>query len=209
METIKSVNKKFWICVVGGVFALTLMTGCASENAEIENEMAEEESDSVNIEAITNDNNNDDVDAYDEDQANQAALEEAVNYITINEVSYNRLVQILENDGFTTEEAEYAADNCGADWNEQALTTAQVYLDSGIYSRQSLIEALLDDGYTEDQAEYAADNCGVDYTQQAMRAAEDLVNKTPDISHDDLIAELTNYGFTEDEADSAAESVEK
>ena len=44
------------------------------------------------------------------------------------------LIDQLMYEKFSTEEATYAADNCGADWNEQALKKALSYLDVSAFS---------------------------------------------------------------------------
>lgn len=49
------------------------------------------------------------------------ALKSAQNYISMSGFSHDGLVQQLEFDGYSTEEATFAADNCGADWNQMAL----------------------------------------------------------------------------------------
>ena len=74
--------------------------------------------------------------------------------------SYSGLIEQLEYEGYSNEEAEYAAKNCGADWNEQAVKSAKQYLDIMSFSRQSLIEQLEYEGYTYDQASYAATQNG-------------------------------------------------
>ena len=38
----------------------------------------------------------------------------------------DELVITNQYEGFTTAEATYAADNCGADWNEQAVKSAKI-----------------------------------------------------------------------------------
>ena len=52
------------------------------------------------------------------------ALSSALSYLDFSAFSYSGLVKQLEFKGYTNEEAVYAADNCGADWNEQALKSA-------------------------------------------------------------------------------------
>ena len=46
----------------------------------------------------------------------------------------------LEYEGYTTEEATYAADNRGADWNKQAAKAATSYLELTSFSREGLID---------------------------------------------------------------------
>ena len=66
----------------------------------------------------------------------------------------------LKFDGYSDEEAAFAADNCGADWNEQAVKSAKQYLDLMSFSRDGLIDQLEFDGYTSEQASQAADAVG-------------------------------------------------
>lgn len=70
------------------------------------------------------------------------------------------MIDQLEFEGFTTEEATYAVDNCGADWNEQAAKKAQEYLDYSSFSRSELIGQLEFEGFTSAQAEYGVQSVG-------------------------------------------------
>lgn len=90
----------------------------------------------------------------------QNALDQAFNYLSFMAFSYNGLIQQLEYEGYTTEEATYAADNCGADWNEQAARKAGEYLSTMAFSRQGLIDQLLYEGFTQEQAEYGVSQNG-------------------------------------------------
>ena len=74
--------------------------------------------------------------------------------------SYSGLIEQLEYEGYSTEDATYAADNCGADWNEQAALSAEDYLDIMSFSRDGLIEQLVYEGFTQEQAEYGASAVG-------------------------------------------------
>lgn len=84
----------------------------------------------------------------------QNALESAYAYLSSLSFSYTGLIEQLEHEGFTNAEATYAADNCGADWNEQAAKSAQSYLDFSSFSRDGLIDQLQYEGFTYDQAVY-------------------------------------------------------
>ena len=66
----------------------------------------------------------------------------------------------MEYEGYTTEQAEYGADNCDADWNEQAEKMAENYMDSFSFSRSELIDQLEYEGFTSEQAEHGADFVG-------------------------------------------------
>lgn len=82
------------------------------------------------------------------------ALRAAANYLNALAFSHDGLIHQLEYDGYSTEDATYAADNCGADWNEQAAKCAKNYLNAMSFSRSGLIEQLEYDGFTPSQAEY-------------------------------------------------------
>lgn len=86
------------------------------------------------------------------------ALRSAKSYLDFMPFSYTGLIkQLSDFEGYSEEDATYAADNCGADWNEQAAKCAENYLDFMSFSRDGLIEQLVRfEGYTQEQAEYAA-----------------------------------------------------
>lgn len=90
----------------------------------------------------------------------QNALSKARDYLDYAAFSYTGLIDQLEYEQFSTESATYAADNCGADWNEQASKKAQDYLDFSSFSRQGLIDQLLYEGFTQEQAEYGVTAVG-------------------------------------------------
>ncbi len=82
------------------------------------------------------------------------ALSTAESYLSFTAFSYSGLIEQLEYEGFTTEEATFAADNCGADWSEQAAKTAQSYVDLLALSRDELLSQLEYEGFTTEQALY-------------------------------------------------------
>ena len=88
------------------------------------------------------------------------ALNSAKNYLSIMAFSYQGLIDQLEYDGYSTEDATYAVENCGADWNDQAAKKAKDYLDLMSFSRSGLIEQLKFDGFTTAQAEYGVKAAG-------------------------------------------------
>lgn len=89
------------------------------------------------------------------------ALASAQQYLDFMAFSYTGLIEQLEYEGYSTEEATYAADHCGADWNEQAAKSAQQYLDLMSFSRQQLIDQLVYEGYTQEQAAYGVSQAGL------------------------------------------------
>lgn len=84
------------------------------------------------------------------------ALRAAGEYLNTLALSHDGLIHQLEYEGYSTEDATYAADNCGADWNEQAAKCAKNYLNTMSFSRSGLIDQLIYEGFTSSQAEYGA-----------------------------------------------------
>ena len=70
------------------------------------------------------------------------ALRSAHSYLSFMAFSYEGLIEQLEFEGYTTDEATYAAEHCEADWNEQAAKSAKNYLSIMAFSREGLIEQL-------------------------------------------------------------------
>ena len=67
-------------------------------------------------------------------------------------------------DGYSVEDATFAADHVAVNWNEQAALAAQSYLDITSFSRAGLIKQLSSsagDGYTLKQATYGVDEAGL------------------------------------------------
>lgn len=88
------------------------------------------------------------------------ALRSAKNYLNVMPFSYNGLVKQLEYEKYSHDDAVYAAENCGADWNEQAAKSAKNYLEIMSFSKDGLIEQLEYDGFTHEQAVYGAEANG-------------------------------------------------
>lgn len=132
------------------------------------------------------------------------ALKSARQYIDIMAFSYEGLIDQLEYDKYSHEEAIYAADNCGADWDKQALKSAKNYLSVMAFSYDGLIGQLEYDKFTSDQSKYAADNCGADWNEQAAKSAKNYIN-IMSFSRDGLIEQLEFDGFTHEQAVYGAE----
>lgn len=88
--------------------------------------------------------------------AQSNALRAAKAYLNYTAFSYQGLIEQLEFEKYSNADAVYAADKCGADWNEQAVKSAKNYLDLTAFSRNSLIEQLEFDGFTNEEAVYGA-----------------------------------------------------
>lgn len=88
------------------------------------------------------------------------ALAKAKSYLDYSAFSYKGLIKQLEYEKFSTSDATYAADNCGADWFEQAVKKAKSYLSFTSFSRDGLIEQLEYEGFTHEQAVYGVEQNG-------------------------------------------------
>lgn len=128
------------------------------------------------------------------------ALNQAKSYLSFNGFSHDGLVEQLTFEGYSEEDAIFAADNCGADWNEQALRSAQSYLSYQAFSASGLKEQLEFGSYTSEQADYAVENCGADWNEQARKAAESYLSMMS-FSRDQLIQQLEFEGYTSEQAE--------
>lgn len=88
------------------------------------------------------------------------ALRSAKDYLKIMPFSYEGLIKQLEYEKYSHEEAVYAVDNCGADWNEQAAKSAEEYLGIMSFSKERLIQQLEYKGFTHEQAVYGVEQNG-------------------------------------------------
>lgn len=149
-----------------------------------------------------NDNESESVSTLTTGQRN--ALKSAKNYLSFTAFSYEGLIDQLEYEKYSHDDSVYAADNCGADWNEQALKSAKNYLSFSAFSYKGLIEQLEYEQFTTEQATYAADNCGADWNEQAAKSAENYLS-IMSFSKDELIEQLEFEGFTHDQAVYGAE----
>ena len=91
---------------------------------------------------------------------NSQAVMRAKSYIEAIPFSRDGLIRQLEFHGYSHDDAKYAADNCGADWNEQAAMKAKEYLEIMPMSRTKLIEQLVFEGFTKQQASYGVKQAG-------------------------------------------------
>lgn len=127
------------------------------------------------------------------------ALKSAKSYLSISAFSYEGLIGQLEFEQYEHDDAVFAADNCGADWNEQALKSAKNYLSISAFSYEGLIGQLEFEQFTTEQATYAADNCNADWNEQAAKSAKSYLSISS-FSKDGLIDQLEYEGFTHEQA---------
>ena len=134
------------------------------------------------------------------------ALNKAHDYLSFSAFSYSGLMKQLEYEGFATEEATYAVDNCGADWSKQAAQKAHDYLNFSSFSYKGLVKQLEYEGFSAEEATFAADSCGADWNEQAAKKAQDYLNLSS-FSRSGLIDQLKYEGFTNDQAEYGAAAV--
>ncbi len=94
-------------------------------------------------------------------ETQQKALEKAKEHIREMPLSYSSLQSLLISDNFTREDAAWACDHCGADWNEMARQKALENLNLTTFSHEDLVDQLIYEGFTREQAEYGATKAGV------------------------------------------------
>ena len=127
------------------------------------------------------------------------ALDRAKDYLEYDSFSYSGLIEQLEFDGYTNDDAKVAVDNCKVNWKSEALQSAKDYFRSDLFfSRKGLINQLEYDGYTNDQATYAADNCGTDWNDQTLGSIRSYLEIRP-FSKEEMIEQLQYDGYTDQE----------
>lgn len=82
----------------------------------------------------------------------------ANDYLDYTAFSPSGLIEQLEYEGFSNEDATWAVDNCGADWTAQADRMAAQYMDYSSFSHSGLVDQLVFEGFTQEQAEHGADS---------------------------------------------------
>ncbi|WP_280183528.1 Ltp family lipoprotein [Nocardia cyriacigeorgica] len=84
------------------------------------------------------------------------AVQAAEQYLELSAFSRSGLIDQLEYEGYSTEDATFAVDSLNVDWNEQAKRSAEQYLELTSFSLSGLIDQLVYEGFTREQAEYGA-----------------------------------------------------
>lgn len=92
----------------------------------------------------------------------QKALDKANEYVDTLPLSRKGLIKQLEYDGYTTDVATYAADNCIANWNKEAKEMAEQYMDSTTYTYKDMVQQLETEGFTKEQAKFGAKAVGLE-----------------------------------------------
>lgn len=84
----------------------------------------------------------------------QNAIRQAKSYLEYSGFSRTGLIDQLEYEGYSTEDATFGADNAGADWAAEAAETAASYLEYSSFSRQGLYDQLAYEGFTDAEIQY-------------------------------------------------------
>lgn len=87
--------------------------------------------------------------------AQENAIGKAKSYLDFAGFSRTGLIDQLEYEGFSTEDATFGADNAGADWNAEAAEKAASYLEFTSFSRQGLYDQLAYEGFTDAEIQFA------------------------------------------------------
>ena len=91
----------------------------------------------------------------------QNAVGKAKSYLDYTSFSKSGLVEQLEYEGFSNEDATYAVNKLDVNWKEQAVKKTNSYLDYTSFSRDGLIKQLEYEGFTTEEATYAVDQIGL------------------------------------------------
>lgn len=92
-------------------------------------------------------------------QAN--ALASAKQHLAEMPYSHAGIVSALEAEGYSHEDAVYAADKLGVDWNAEAAEMAAQYVGTMEFTRDDLIDQLVYEGFTQEQAAFGATSVGL------------------------------------------------
>lgn len=82
------------------------------------------------------------------------AIGKAKSYLSLMGFSRTGLIQQLEFEGFSTEDATFGTDSAGADWNAECAEKAKSYIDMMSFSRQGLYDQLAFEGFQPAEIEF-------------------------------------------------------
>ena len=132
------------------------------------------------------------------------AVRSAISYCLYSHLSYDGVIRQLEFEKYTPEEAKFAADHCGADWDEiceKATRTNLVYQGCSL---ESLRKYLSYDGFTEEQIMRATEDLDIDWGRMAIKNVEQAL-EYGSYSEQGMYEHLINDGFTPEQANHAIE----
>lgn len=104
--------------------------------------------------------------------------------------------RLTEQYGYSEENAKYALDSCGVDWDAMLGDRLAVYLSVGGYSRDSLIEILTDEGFDKSAVVKELDAANVNWNEEAVKAVKGNAGYES-LGRDYLTDQLEGAGFTD------------
>ena len=143
----------------------------------------------------------------------------AETYITTMPFSKSGLIDQLEFEGYSTEEATNVVEKLDVDWMEQAKLKAQDYFETMPFSKDGLIEQLVFEGFSEEEANYGAtqvedaENSNSSKTGETMsqanavKQAESYLKSMP-FSKSGLVDQLVFEGYPAEDASYAVDQIE-
>lgn len=189
----KPIYQRTWFIVIAVLFSVSLL-GSALGGEDANNVV---KIDPPVNEPVENVDNEEVVDTETVSQKN--AVKQAQNYLRLLSFSRQGLIEQLEFEKYTTEDATYAVDKLKIDWNDQAVSKAEDYLKTMSFSKVGLKEQLEFEGFSSDEANYGVENIEVDWMAQAAKKAKEYLKSMP-FSRSGLIDQLEFEGFTPEEA---------
>ena len=123
------------------------------------------------------------------------ALALAIELNEKNRPSKTDLKKSLSHTNYSSDDIEYAIDNCGADWNSNAVYWANELV-SDISSMKMVSNSLLMIGFTQEEADYGANKCRADWYQNAINMATKIRNESYNPSKSIISNSLSLSGFT-------------
>ncbi len=94
-------------------------------------------------------------------RSQQNAIRSAEDYLSFTAFSRKGLIEQLQFEGYSTEDATLAVDSIVVDWKEQAAKSAENYLSFTAFSRSGLIDQLVFEGFTREEAEHGVNEAGL------------------------------------------------
>ena len=139
-------------------------------------------------------------------ETRDSLLFDAQTYVDNENLSRESLIEELEFDGYSTTDAQWAADNVNVDWHLEASGVAAEALVYSAFSEEGLIEFLEYDGFTRKQAEFAVSDQTIDWSEQAVILANSYVDVGID-TREAMIDQLLYEGFSQSDAEYGATAV--
>ena len=140
------------LSVVTAIAIAFVITGCTTGSSPVEDNTPTLNSPKAEPTTITESNSM--------TMGQKNALKQAKSYLDMMAFSKSGLIKQLEFEGYSTEDATFAVEHCGANWKEQAVKKAKSYLDMMAFSKEGLIHQLEFEGFTNEEAVYGAEANG-------------------------------------------------